>query len=33
MKEWHRTVILLLFIGILVALIIWARHIPIETLN
>lgn len=26
MKEWHRTIILLIFIAILVALIIWARN-------
>lgn len=32
MKEWHRTVILVLFILILVGLIIWARQLPNETL-
>lgn len=33
MKEWQRTIILLLFIAILVALIIWARQVPESTLN
>lgn len=28
MKEWHRTIILLLFIAILIGLIIWARQLP-----
>lgn len=27
MKEWHRTVILLIFIAVLIGIIIWARQL------
>ncbi len=33
MKEWQRTIILLLFIAVLIGLIIWARHVPNATLT
>jgi hypothetical protein len=33
MKEWQRTIILVIFIAILIALFIWARQLPESTLT
>jgi len=33
MKEWHRTVILVIFIAVLVGLILWARQLPTANLT
>lgn len=33
MKEWHRTIILLILIALAVALILYSRQVPVETLT